>query len=74
MSILVQFSRGIDIFVIVSIDGKGYAKPGGTLYNAKIVDDAIYINNMIKKNVDKNTIKMELNKRGFTGEEPKGSG
>ena len=69
MSVEVQFSGGYDIYAMVIVDGKGYARrPKGTLYDSKIVDDAIEIANMIKKGVDKNRIQRHIKQKGFTGE------
>lgn len=67
MSVKVQFSGGYNIYAMVIVDGKGYARPKGTLYDSKIVDDAIEIANMIKNGVDKNKIQQHIKQKGFTG-------
>ena len=68
MSVKVQLSSdGYNIYAIVTVDGKGYARPKGTLYDSKIVDDAIEIANMIKNGVDKNRIQQHIKQKGFTG-------
>ena len=69
MSVEVQFSGGYDIYAMVIVDDKGYARrPKGTLYDSEIVDQAIEIANMINNGVDKNTIKKHFKQKGFTGE------
>ena len=69
MSVEVQFSDGYDIYAMVIVDDKGYARrPKGTLKDSKIVDEAIKIANMINNGVDKNTIKKYFTEKGFTGE------
>jgi hypothetical protein len=67
MNVTVQFPNGLDIYAIVEVGGKGYAHDGGTLYDQKIVDDAINIYSMIKKGADERYITQLLNKYGFTG-------
>ena len=68
MSVKVQLSSdGYNVYAMVIVDGKGYARPKGTLYDSKIVDDAIEIANMIKNGVDKNRIQQHIKQKDFTG-------
>ena len=66
VEVRVQFSQGLYIYLIVSIDGVGYARERGALYKSINVDKAIEVNNMIKRGDNKNTIKKYLQKNGFT--------